>query len=151
MLHFLDSAPNAPVHFDCVEQDQNAVDYAKRLCADHLDKIDFHLRNALRFQSSRKYNLIWSAGLFDYFGDKVFLAMRRQLRAMAAPGGEIVIGNFSTTNPSKPYMELFQWHLHHRSPQSLAALARSAGLEDSRIRVERESSGVNLFLHISAS
>ena len=148
MLQFFEDQPDAQVHIDCIEQDQNAVNHAKVLCKQHLHKITFHIKNALRFQSNKKYHLIWSAGLFDYFEDKVFVFMLNKLRAMVTEGGEIVIGNFSTMNPSKPYMELFEWHLHHRSPSTLKAFALTAGFAADQISVEKEPSGVNLFLHI---
>jgi hypothetical protein len=61
---------------------------------------------------------------------------------------EIIIGNFSTINPSKNYMELFEWNLHHRSPQKLIYLAESCGLNSDQISVSTEEEGVNLFLHI---
>lgn len=148
MLQFFEHNPDAQAHFDCIEQDQNAVDHAKALCKDSPHKTTFHVKNALRFQSKKKYGLIWSAGLFDYFDDKVFVFMLRKLGTMVAEGGEIVIGNFSPTNPSRAYMELFEWHLHHRSPPSLKALAVAAGFAADQVSVEKESTGVNLFLHI---
>lgn len=148
MLLYFDQHPQAPVHFDCVEQDEKAVGHAAHLCSPYLEKISFHVRNALRFNTEKHYDLIWSAGLFDYFEDKVFVFMLDKLRTMMADGGEIVIGNFSTTNPGKHYMELFEWHLKHRSPQSLKALARATGFEERQISVRKEQAGVNLFLHI---
>lgn len=148
MLQFFDDRPDAPIHIDCIEQDQNAVNHAKELCSKYLDKITFHIRNALRFQSDKKYHLIWSAGLFDYFEDKVFVFMLKKLKTMVAEGGEIVIGNFSTMNPSRSYMELFEWHLHHRSPYTLKAFALAAGFTADQVRIEKEPTGVNLFLHI---
>lgn len=148
MLAFFEIRPDAQVHFDCIEQDQKAVGHAQGLCKDHLHKITFHVKNALRFQSKKKYDLIWSAGLFDYFEDKVFVFLLKKLGAMVAEGGEIVIGNFSPLNPSRPYMELFEWHLHHRSPTTLKALAVSAGFSADQISVGKEPTGVNLFLHI---
>lgn len=148
MLQFFEGQPDTPVHIDCIEQDQNAVNHATALCKQHLHKITFHVKNALRFQSKKKYDLIWSAGLFDYFEDKVFVFMLNKLKAMVAEGGEIVIGNFSTMNPSKPYMELFEWHLHHRSPNTLKAFALAAGFAPDQISVEKEPTSVNLFLHI---
>ena len=67
---------------------------------------------------------------------------------MIADNGEMVIGNFSTKNPNRAYMELFEWHLHHRSPQSLKSLAKTAGYETNELDVRMEESEVNLFLHI---
>lgn len=148
MLHFFENNPDTQVHFDCVEQDQNAVNHAKALCKDFLHKTTFHVRNALRFQSKKKYDLIWSAGLFDYFEDEVFVFMLNRLRTMVAESGEIVIGNFSTMNPSRSYIELFEWYLHHRSPNTLKGFALAAGFTPDQISIEREPTGVNLFLHL---
>ncbi len=135
----------------CVEQDQNAIQHGKMLCDEYLDRLRFYNRNALRYRSEIKFDLIWSAGLFDYFDDEVFVYMLRRLGTMLKQSGEIVIGNFSTTNPSRPYMELFDWVLHHRSPQTLRNLAREAGFSKECIRVGREPLAVNLFLHLSGS
>lgn len=150
MLKFFENNPDAQVHFDCIEQDQNAVNHAQALCQRFLHKTTFHVKNALRFQSKKQYDLIWSAGLFDYFDDKVFVFMLKKLGTMVAEGGEIVIGNFSTTNPSRSYMELFEWRLNHRSPHTLKALAVVAGFATGKVSVEKEPAGVNLFLHIKA-
>ena len=128
-----------------------AVDHAKSLCKDSLHKTTSHVKNALRFQSKNKYGLIWSAGLFDYFDDKVFVFMLRKPGTMVAEGDEIVIGNFSPTNPSRTYMELFEWRLHHRSPPGLKALEVAAGFAADQVSVEKEPTGVNLFLHVILS
>ena len=148
LLYFLDSHPDLDITIDCVEQDKNAIKYATELCKNHLNKVKFIEKNALRLKQVNKYDLIWSAGLFDYFDDKLFLLMLKKLKGMLQNEGEIVIGNFSTENSSKPYMEIFEWHLYHRSPQNLRDLALSAGFVSDQISVEKEESGINLFLHI---
>ncbi len=150
LLHFLERNRNANIHFDCVEQDGNAIKHASELCNNYLDKITFFKRNALRFSTSKKFNLVWSAGLFDYFDDQLFSFMAKRLVTMVKPGGEIVIGNFSTMNPSKPYMELFEWNLHHRSPNTLKEIAIKSNIEERNIQIKKEETGVNLFLHIKA-
>jgi len=148
MLFFFRNNPGGPVRFYCVEQDRRAIEHAKSLCHEYPEGIVFHAKNALRFKSDKQYDLIWSAGLFDYSSDSVFVFMLRKLAAMLSPGGEIVIGNFSTKNPSRPHMELFEWNLHHRSPPTLKALAEEAGFYPERMTVEREESGANLFLRL---
>jgi cyclopropane fatty-acyl-phospholipid synthase-like methyltransferase len=135
------------VSIDCVEQDENAIRFAQEICAEYTESIRFFKTNALRFDSDLKYDLIWSAGLFDYFDDKVFVFMLKRLKGMLASVGEIIIGNFSTLNPSRSYMELMEWYLHHRSPHTLKSLAMAAGFIESSLSVKKESTGVNLFLH----
>lgn len=133
----------------CVELDPNAITHAKQLCATYLSHIEFHQKNILRFQTEKKFDLVWSAGLFDYFEDRIFAMALKKFRNFLNPGGEIVIGNFSLENPSRAYMELLgDWYLIHRSPEELIALAISAGFEASQISIQKEPMGVNLFMHI---
>lgn len=92
--------------------------------------------------------MIWAAGLFDYFDDRTFVMLGRRFHKNVASRGELIIGNFSTSNPTKPYMELFgEWYLHHRTPENLRHLASLvSGSNDARVDMEPE--GVNLFLHL---
>ncbi len=134
----------------CVEQDARAIAYAKALTNQYQPLIDFVHKNALRFSSQQRYDLIWSAGLFNYFDDRVFVRLLRRMKDQLAPGGEIAIGNFNENhNPSRTYMEVLgKWFLHHRTKQQLIMLAQQAGFSKPQIAVRQEPEGVNLFLHI---
>ncbi len=137
------------VEVECIDADPDAIAYARRVCAPYLDRITFHEANALRFTSSQAYRLIWSAGLFDYFGDKGFKFLVERLLSMLADDGELVIGNFSRENDTRDYMEVMgDWDLHYRSEDELIALAESCGVSREDVRVGREPEGVNLFLHV---
>ena len=150
MLYFFENNPTANVHIDCVEQDENAISHATDVCHKHINKITFINKNAIRFNTDKKYDLIWSAGLFDYFENKVFIYMLKRLNQLIHREGRIIVGNFSTNNPSKPFMEIFEWHLFHRSPEQLKELAISAGIFEEQISIDKEKSGVNLFLNINS-
>lgn len=150
MLSFFENNPAANVHIDCVEQDENAINYASAVCHEHLNKITFINKNAMRFKTDKKYDLIWSAGLFDYFDNKIFIYMLKRLNLFIRHGGRIIVGNFSKNNPSKPFMDIFEWHLFHRSPEQLTQLANSAGILKEHISIDKEKSGVNLFLNIKS-
>lgn len=108
-------------------------------------------KNAFRFKSNKKYDLVWSAGLFDYLEDKQFIFLLRLLLDVVSPDGEIVIGNFSEANPSRDYMEFGEWFLHHRTEDRLAIIANQAGCSEHSINIEKEATGVNLFLRIRKS
>ncbi len=149
MFEYLSTNGSSEVYFDCIEQDQEAINYASLLCSAFLDRITFIRSDVLRFRPCRKYDIIWSAGLFDYFNDKVFKAVLKRLVPAVAPGGEIVIGNFSHANPSRCWMELCGWILHHRSPAELLLLAEECGIPRSNLTIGQEPQGVNLFLHIT--
>ncbi len=136
------------LHFDCVDVDKEAVAYAKRIGKDHAHHVSFHCLNALRFRSYARYALIASAGLFDYFSDRVFVTALRQLGKLVSPGGELLIGNFSTTNATHGPMGCAGWTLYERTPADLLRLARTAGYSPRQAWVASEESGVNLFLGI---
>ncbi len=150
VFEFFRSNGHVPnVQIACVDSDPDAIAYAKDLCAPYLDHLAFHRTNALRFTTDERYRLIWSAGLFDYLGDKGFKFLLRQLLRLLADEGELVIGNFSEENPTRNYMEIIgDWHLYHRSAEELAALARACGVAEEDLRIGRETRGINLFLHI---
>ncbi|MEM6603506.1 MAG: class I SAM-dependent methyltransferase [Pseudomonadota bacterium] len=147
MLNFFQENPDADIQFDCVEQDLNAIKHAEKLCDPYSDRISFTAKNALRFNTDKQYDLVWSAGLFDYFNDKLFIFMLKRMRHMAKKGGRIIVGNsVSTNNPA--HLALFDWHLFHRGLQTLKALGTAAGFQKSQIEVIKEPSGKNAFLHI---
>lgn len=135
----------------CVDIDANAIAFASELCSPYREQINFHQKNILRFSSAEKFDVIWSAGLFDYFEDRLFVMALKRLLTMLRPGGEILIGNFSEHNPSRAYMELFgEWFLIHRSREKLISLSLLAGVQRELITVEQEPLGINLFLKIKS-
>lgn len=141
--------PEAEIHIDCVDAEAHAVEYARRLCAPFSQRVEFYHRNVLRFLPARGYDLVWSAGLFDYLADRSFVFLLKALMAVTRPGGEVVIGNFSDLNPSRDYMELLgDWVLLHRSREQLRDLALQAGAPADSIEINWEPEGVNYFLHV---
>jgi len=137
------------IHIDCVEQDTQAINYAMNLCKNFLTHIQFFQKNVLRFTTNQTYHLIWSGGLFDYFNDSIFKRILRRLLSFLKTNGKLIIGNFSTSNPSRGYMDLFRWNLIHRTREELRQLARDCGVPDERISIEQEPEGINLFLVIT--
>lgn len=139
--------PSSKIHFDCLDMDSNAIKYAKNLL-NGLD-VNFFCENAFRFSPGKKYDLVWSAGLFDYLDTTRFVFLLDALIKMATADGQVVIGNFSTINPSRDYMEFGEWILIHRDINALTELAIKAGADPGTISVEAEATGVNLFLKIN--
>lgn len=134
--------------FECVDQDEKAIAYAKSLNRDFLHQVNFHQCNALRFNSPNQFNLVWSAGLFDYLSDRAFKVLVKRLLRLVRPQGQLVVGNFSPANSSRDYMEFGHWFLEHRCESTLTALAIACGVAPKSITIGREPEGVNLFLHI---
>lgn len=141
--------PSGALQTTCVEADAHAIAYATELNEANMQHIRFVHQNIFRFATEEQFDLVWSAGLFDYFEDSVFVKLLRKFISWTKPGGEVIIGNFSNQNPSRSCMELAgDWYLHHRPAESLLAMALEAGADNADIRVGKELEGVNLFLHV---
>lgn len=133
----------------CVEMDSRAIDHARNINAPHLEQITFVNQNIFRFRTEERFDIVWSAGLFDYFDDRGFVLILKKLLECATDNGEIIIGNFNDENPSRTYMEMVgDWILHHRSTEQLVQLAIAAGANPEGVWVGQEPEGINLFLHI---
>ncbi len=135
------------IRFVCVDQDTEALDHARERFEGTAADISFVPSNVLRMQLGQSFDIAWSAGLFDYLNDRLFVAVAKRIRRHLKPGGWLVIGNFGPANPSRPFMEFGNWHLIHRTEDQLHQLCDLAGFPADRIRVERESTGINLFVH----
>ncbi len=151
IFELFEQTPDLPVKIHCIEQDERAINYAKSLCEPYLENISFHQSNALRFSIDGQFDLVWSAGLFDYLQDSLFSKLIRRLGKYRKPDGELVIGNFCSSNPSRAYMDLCDWILIHRSSDDLRQLALDSGFAAAAIDVRSEELSVNLFLHIKQS
>ncbi len=134
----------------CVDMDPHAINYASNLTEAYSDNVKFEQANIFRYQTSQKFDMIWSAGLFDYFTDEVFVKILARFKDWIKQGGQIIIGNFNEShNPSRTYMELLgDWYLNHRTEMQLTELAVEAGYPLANISIGREEQNVNLFLRI---
>ncbi|MEE9437612.1 MAG: class I SAM-dependent methyltransferase [Saprospiraceae bacterium] len=150
LFEFYEENKNCDMNTVCVEMDKNAIEYAEELNRNHLNKITFVNKNIFKHKEENKFDVIWSAGLFDYFNEKAFVLILKKFKEWLKPGGEIIIGNFNKNyNPSRDFMELLgDWYLHHRTDIELTKLAEKAGFLSKNIRIGKEEENVNLFLHI---
>ncbi len=147
VCEFLDANPDANAHFTGLDIDPNAVAHATALNHPHLGKVSFLHTNVLRFHPLETYDVVWAAGLFDYFSDAIFRRMVRRYSSALRPGGEMVVGNFGLWNPSRAYMEFGGWRLLHRDSEQLLGLSVQAAPSWSA-EVRTEAEGVNHFLHL---
>ncbi|MBM1105391.1 class I SAM-dependent methyltransferase [Aurantibacter crassamenti] len=151
LLEMYMNLPNGKsVQTTCVEIDDYAIAYSRGLNTDYLDSLEFVHSNIFRYENSQKFDVIWTAGLFDYMNDRAFLLLLSRFKNWLLPGGEIIVGNFNLdNNPSRNYMEIMgDWHLIHRTEKQLKELAKEAGFLNSQIKVGQEKLAVNLFLHL---
>lgn len=142
--------------FTCLDQDEESLKHAHR----QLNSIERFVHSGFTFKFNNMairniiaggcpetdYDMIYSAGLFDYFTEPVAQMAAQKMLAAVKPGGHLIIGNFSKDNPSVPFMELIlDWHLIYRSEEDLLRMFKGMG---SKIWVEKEPLGVNLFVVI---
>lgn len=155
-LLFLERLPQhhgRQIDFHCLDQDEVSLKFAQRkllTAARTLNpsyKFHFHhmaIKNVIgRGIPEPSYDLIYSAGLFDYFSEPVAQHAAGKFVSALKPGGSAIVGNFSKDNPSVPFMEiLLDWILIYRSADELKALyapvCRSC-------EVEAEPLKINLF------
>ena len=146
---FLSVEASENITFDLIDFDQAAIDFSMKKNEMFNGQISYYKINALRFNSFKLYDLIWSAGLFDYFKDKHFSFLIRKYFNCLAEEGEMIISNFSTKHPTKKLMEnLSDWYLNLRTESDLYRIASDAIIDKEQVSIDRESLGVNLFLKI---
>ena len=139
-------------YYHCVDHEQEAIDYAEVLLKESgiSTRVKLDCTNAFRVQTNKTYDLIWSAGIFDYLDDRTAKLLIRKLWRLLKPGGQLIFGNFSPKNPTRTGMELIgQWYLIHRSAHELISLCEDTGVKYSSIHIESEPLGVNLFCVLS--
>lgn len=94
----------------------------------------------------RDYDMIYCAGLFDYFSDKICKRLMVQFYEMLAPGGLLVATNVDASNPARKQMEYFmEWHLVYRNTAQLGALAPEKAPS---FTVKADITGVNIFIEV---
>ena len=144
---FFDKNPTSKITFHCLDMDKNAIAYAKDICCELTqEQVIFDNVNVFRYKNKRDFDIIWSAGLFDYLDKKKFTFLLGRLLTMLKPDGRLIIGNYSLKNDSRAYMEFGEWYLNYRSPEELKEMALDCGVKTENIKVEQGVEGVNLFL-----
>jgi extracellular factor (EF) 3-hydroxypalmitic acid methyl ester biosynthesis protein len=69
-------------------------------------------------------NLAYASGLFDYLPDALAARLLRALFEMLAPGGRLLIANFTPDNHGRAYMEaVVDWWLVYRDDGQMEQLA----------------------------
>lgn len=91
------------------------------------------------------YDMIYCAGLFDYFPDNVCRNLTHLYHRWVRPGGLLVTTNVHPKNPERYCMEhLLEWYLIYRDEAQMEALAP----EGSNPHVFADDTGVNVFSFI---
>ncbi len=94
-----------------------------------------------------QYHFIYSLGLFDYLTPPVARAVLWNLYQLLRPEGEMVVGNFHVSNPTRIYMEYWgDWVLYYRTEEEFNNLFES-GTEATK-SVTFDETDIQMFLQI---
>jgi extracellular factor (EF) 3-hydroxypalmitic acid methyl ester biosynthesis protein len=147
-------------HFTLLDQDRHALFEAAK-SVDRIEKksglklkVDYLNESVRTMLTTPKlksrwgqFHFIYSMGLFDYLTPPVAKAVLNKLYQLLKPGGEMVIGNFHVSNPSRTYMEYWlDWVLYYRNEQDFIDLLQGAGSADTQVLFD--DTRVQMFLHI---
>lgn len=147
-------------HFSLLDQDLKALSEAASLIQKienkfqakiDVDLLKDSVRTMLFSRSSKhkwgQFDFIYSMGLFDYLSAKVAKAVMTKLYQMLKPGGEMVIGNFHTSNSSRYYMEYWcDWVLNLRTEEEFIAL--STDIPSANRSIIFDDTNSQMFLHL---
>lgn len=143
-----------------IDQEERVITYCERtlgpLAAATGARVQFIRESVRRLLTTKQLSaalgqrdFIYSAGLFDYLNQRSFAALLAALHEALAAGGQLAVGNVAAHNPTRWFMEYcLDWYLIHRSPEDLVHFANDLSPKPSRIEVDAEPLGVNLFLRV---
>lgn len=149
-----DAGRVADAHLVVVDNDPEAIAYARRVLGPYVEQVEFAEENAIKMARARAVppsiagaSFVVSLGLFDYLPRVLAVNLIRALRASTAPGGELLIGNFAQGNPTRPFMEwASDWVLIYRSHEEFMQLFLDAGFPPEDLTCERETEDGLVFM-----
>jgi extracellular factor (EF) 3-hydroxypalmitic acid methyl ester biosynthesis protein len=137
----------------CIDGDARALEYTNQQVNifPHAASIKLMTDNVARWALGRQrhnfglQNIVYSAGLTDYFDDKICIALFNRCYEYLEKGGTLIIGNFGFGNDNKVFLdEILQWRLIHRSEEDLVRLFSQTPFGP-HVEIASEENGINLF------
>ena len=95
------------------------------------------------------YDFIYCTGLYDYFSDRVTRRLTQSMYNMLAPGGRLLVCNFTPANPIRHFMKyVLDWDLTHRTQEQMLAIAPQ-GCKPEQLRITMSPGNVEAYLHVT--
>lgn len=147
-----DDFPAESVKVDCYDNDQGAIDYAKKLL-NYPENINFFKINAVKIALkkdiysliNKKYDVIYSTGLFDYFTEEISTRLVCNLKKLLTDDGKLLIATARDkySNPSVYFMEwVGDWNLVYRSDDEFRRIFIKAGFNRQNLKTMYEEQGI---------
>jgi chemotaxis methyl-accepting protein methylase len=119
---------NRNIQILALDQDKNSLEDAVRCYPDFaIHPLNHSISYLFKSHTLGEFDLIYSAGLFDYLTDRTAASLIEVLVAKLRPGGRLVLGNYTPANDGRGYMEgMMDWRLIYRHEEDLVRLAKTA-------------------------
>lgn len=151
-----DTLSNKKVNFDCYDNEDKAIEYAKTLLSS-FSNINFTKKNALRLAATKsiekstgsKYDIIYATGLFDYLTHKVSSRLVHNIKKLLKTNGILAISNVRDkySNPSVHFMEwVGDWNLIYRTDDEFKKIFLDAGFEEDELTSHYEQQGIMQYI-----
>ena len=143
-----------------VDFNEETIDYAKIRIDDLIatrgnkpivryliKSIDDLLREAhLKYNTNtQSYDMVYCAGLFDYFSNQICRRLVELFYTWLRPGGLLTVTNVDPCNPNRYQMEhLLEWNLIYRDENDMKELSP----KNAEYRIYKDKTNVNVFLDI---
>lgn len=152
----LESDP--PVQFALLDMDREAIDHVEN----SIDELGVQTR-AQTFQKNLIFlvkgrheldigpqELIYSAGLIDYFDDEFVGELLDWIYDKLATGGRLILGNFHPRNPTRAFMDhILDWKLVYRTMDDMHRLSKDSKFNKTCSKTWFEENEINLFAELT--
>lgn len=137
----------------CLDIDPEALKFTDELSAsvNHRANIRVMKDNLIKWALGtsshhiEKQDIIYSAGLFDYLDQDLFIMLADRCYDALKPGGMLVVGNFKP-NPDKVFMDrLLDWRLIYREKEELLSIFSSTQFQGQVEVVSEQEARIQLF------
>ena len=107
--------------FCALDQDQKSLLELKKCHPEkNIEYINKPITHLFSAHQDRQFDLVYSAGLFDYLSHRIARKLIRCLYRNLVPGGLLSIGNFTPDSHGRGYMEgLMAWSLIYRDEHDM--------------------------------
>ncbi len=147
---------NKNVVFHCYDNDENAIEYAKKLLKG-FSNVKLTKENALKLALTKdaksripeKFDLIYATGLFDYINYNISVRLVENLKKLLNPGGMLAISDVRDkySNPSVHYMEwMGDWRLLYRDDDEFKQMFIDAGFKEGNLSISYEQQGIMQYI-----
>ncbi|MDU9404657.1 hypothetical protein RTH46_19415 [Pseudomonas sp. zfem004] len=120
--------------YDVLDQDDESLEVIGRTLPGHIKPKKLAAQALGEQQELCGFDFVYSAGLYDYLDEPQAAALTKVLVERTAPGGTVLVANFTQDNWGRGYMEAFMnWRLVLRTRDDMRRLVPATGVAGSAL------------------